>query len=233
VLGRNPTDVERVVSDAAATAGARFVYAPDGVTTAATLVDGQVRVLLRTAAHDFGEVALSLRGLHQVDNAVVAARLLEELSAQQVLSVSTAAIRTALTDVVWPARLELLPWRGGHVLLDGAHNPAGARALASYVRAAYGRRLPFVVGAMKDKRIAEVLGALGTCASHLLCTAASSPRAAMPEELAALATAAAPGVQVQACARPMDALTAARELGDPVVAAGSLYLVGEIRDRLT
>ena len=69
-------------------------------------------------------------------------------------------------------------WRGRTVLIDGAHNPAGARALASYLRETYGRRLPMVVGVMRDKndrRIARGAGAGGLARSS--CTAASSRRA--------------------------------------------------------
>jgi dihydrofolate synthase/folylpolyglutamate synthase len=233
VLGQNPSEVQGVVTDACTTARAEFVYAPDGVSSAATLVEGQARMHLRTVRHDYGEITLALRGRHQVDNAVVAVRLLEELAARKIFNVPPDAVRTGLTEVTWPGRLELLEWRGGQVLLDGAHNPAGARALAAYVRDTYGRRLPFVVGVMKDKRIADVIAALAPSAAQLVCTRAASPRAATPDELATIATAVASDVPVQACARPMDALIVAREHGSPVVAAGSLYLVGEIRDSLT
>ena len=119
------------------------------------------------------------------------------------------------------------------MLIDGAHNPAGARALASYLGETYGRRLPFVMGAMRDKRIADIVGALAASASHFVCTAASSPRAATADELASIARVAAPGVAVHAVAQPIEALRYARDLGDPIVAAGSLYLAGEVRAHLT
>jgi len=233
VLGQNPADVQQVVRSACEDAPAEFTFAPTGVAAAAQLVDGQCRLHLRTPRHDYGVLTLALRGRHQVDNAVVAARLLEELTARRAIHAPAAAIRSALTDAEWPARLELLPWRGGHVLIDGAHNPAGARALASYLGETYGRRLPFVMGAMRDKRIADIVGALAASASHFVCTAASSPRAATADELASIARVAAPGVAVHAVAQPIEALRYARDLGDPIVAAGSLYLAGEVRAHLT
>jgi dihydrofolate synthase/folylpolyglutamate synthase len=233
VLGENRAEVQHVVRAASEAAPAELTFAPAGVATDVQLVEGQCRLHLRTPRHDYGSVTLALRGRHQADNAVVAVRLLEELTARRRLDVPAAAIRVGLEDAVWPARLELLPWRGGHVLIDGAHNPAGARALTAYVRETYGRKVPCVIGAMKDKRIADVIAALASCASHLVCTAVASPRAATPDELASVATEVAPGVRVRAVAHPTDALAIARDLGDPVVVAGSLYLAGEVRAHLT
>jgi len=140
-----------------------------------------------------------------------------------------AAIRSALTDAEWPARLELLPWRGGHVLIDGAHNPAGARALQSYLAEAFGRRLPFVVGVMRDKPIDALLGALAPAASHFVCTAPATLRAADPSDLVAAIRRVAPAIPAEAVAEPANALARAVTFGSPAVVAGSLYLAGEIR----
>jgi len=233
VLGRNPREVQAVVRTACAASGADFVYAPDGCDASATVADGRTTLTLRTAHHDYGAVPLGLRGRHQADNALVAVRLMEELSSRRVVSVSAADVRTALTDVTWPARLELVPWRGGSVLLDGAHNPAGARALASYVRETYARPLPFVVGVMRDKNIPALIGAVAPAAAALVCTAPASPRAAAPADLARVAREAAPGLEVREAPDPIAALADARAHGDPVVVAGSLYLAGEVRAYLT
>ena len=111
------------------------------------------------------------------------------------------AIVAALTDVEWPARLEYLPHRGHTVVIDGAHNPAGARALASYLRETYGRRLPMVVGIMRDKNVDALIEALAPAASQFVMTAASSPRAATPGELRASAERVAPDVAVPSRAR--------------------------------
>ena len=118
------------------------------------------------------------------------------------------------------------------VLIDGAHNPAGARALAGYLREVYGRPLPMVVGVMGDKRVDDILVALSTMASHFICTSIGSSRAARPEELASRAAIVAPSVPSEAVADPMAALERAASLGLPVVVAGSLYLAGEIRSRI-
>jgi dihydrofolate synthase/folylpolyglutamate synthase len=232
VVGANPEPVWHIMRDAAATAGASALYAPEGVTMEAAVVGGRTRLRLRTPREDYGELTLALRGRHQADNALTAVRLLEELSSRTPRAIPAAAIRTALTDVAWPGRLEMFRWRGADILLDGAHNPAGARALASYLDETYGRRLPIVVGAMRDKDLAGLVAALAPVASHLVCTSASTARAASPAELAGAARAVAPDVTVFEDLSPMDALVRARALGDPVVVAGSLYLVGEVRAAL-
>ena len=228
VLGRNGDAVRAVVEDRARSVGAALVYAPDAVEATAGLADGLTRLRLRTPFADYGEMALGLRGRHQIDNAILAVRLLEELSVRGSLRVSAADIRAGLTDVDWPARLQLVQTPGGAVLIDGAHNPGGARALADYVQEAYGRRLPFVIAAMRDKQIDRMIAALAECASAFVCTASRSPRALSPVELAAAVRARAPEVPVSQSGSPMAALADALSLGNPAIVAGSLYLAGEI-----
>jgi dihydrofolate synthase/folylpolyglutamate synthase len=120
------------------------------------------------------------------------------------------------------------------VLVDGAHSPAGARALAAYLDEAYaGRRLPMIFGAMDDKDLHGLLSALLPCASAVVCTAPHTRRAAAPDRLAAMARGLAPALDVRTAATPADALAIAASLGEPIIAAGSLYLAGEIRDLLS
>jgi dihydrofolate synthase/folylpolyglutamate synthase len=229
VLGRNSPAVEDVVRRAAAAAGARFVSATAGVVADVTMVEGRAEVTLKTPRDTYTRLRLALRGRHQVDNAVTAVRLLEEISAHGIAPVPAGAIRTSVTDVVWPARLELVRWRGHEVLIDGAHNPAGARALAAFVRETYAAPVPFVVGAMKDKKIEEVIRAMAPAASHFVFTAPATERAAGPDTLLDAARTIAPEVPASAVPGALAALGAAAALGHLVVVAGSLYLAGEIR----
>jgi dihydrofolate synthase/folylpolyglutamate synthase len=175
---------------------------------------------------------LALAGAHQVSNALTAVRLLEEGTAAGVARVPEVAIRSAVEQVVWPARLELLHHGDIPVLVDGAHNPAGARALAQHVKATYGRSLPFVIGVMRDKAIDRIVAALADAASHFVCVAVPHERAATPAELMAIARAQAPHVPAMVDASPAAGLTRATAFGSPVVVAGSLYLAGEIRAML-
>ena len=228
VLAPNPAVVEAVVRQRCEAVGAQLIHAADGATVVDEMRDSVIRLRLDTPRghHD---ARLALRGRHQVQNATTAVRLLEELTAADRLSVSAAAIRAALEDVVWPGRLEPAIWQGHDVLVDGAHNPAGARALQSYLAEAFGRPVPIVVGIMRDKPVDEILRALAPAASHFVCTAPATSRAASPSDLVAAAARVAPTVPAVAAANPADALARAVTLGSPAVVAGSLYLAGEIR----
>jgi dihydrofolate synthase/folylpolyglutamate synthase len=229
VLAANPPAAERVVRDAATRTGAFLVHATEGVSMSWEMEEGRARLSLTTPRRAYPPLTLALRGRHQVENAVTAVRLLEELSARGAFDVPEAAVADALTRVEWPARLEHVRWRGHTVVIDGAHNPAGARALASYLSETYGRRVPIVVGIMRDKKIDQMIGALAPVASYFVFTAASSGRAASPAELAAVARRVAPAVPYSESVSPLDALDAATAHGDPIVVAGSLYLAGEVR----
>jgi dihydrofolate synthase/folylpolyglutamate synthase len=233
VLGENIVEVRNVIEGVAAAQGATLVYAPQGVTAAAALEAGITRLDLRTPVRRYPAVRLGLRGRHQVPNAVVAVRLLEEVALRGIVEVPQAAIRTGLEDVQWPGRLEARAWQGIDLLIDGAHNPAGARALAAYLREAFDRPLPIVIGAMRDKHIDRMLEALAPVSAAFVATAIDSPRAASPQDIADRAAIAAPGIPVGLEARPMDAIVRAAQYGNPVIVAGSLYLAGEIRAKLT
>jgi dihydrofolate synthase/folylpolyglutamate synthase len=233
VLASNPPVVRDVIQRHCERTGARFVYAPDRIRLEVAMHEGVARISLVTPHGSYDEVTLGLRGRHQVDNAVEAVRLLEDLAAHGTLPVGPEAIRTALEAVRWPARLELLSWHGHDVLLDGAHNPAGARALAAFLAESYGRPLPLVVAAMRDKNLTELVRALLPAASHVIFTAPATARAATPGELLAVATTLGTRVPYEAIDSPMDALARATTLGEPAVVAGSLYLAGEIRAEIS
>ena len=91
-----------------------------------------------------------------------------------------------LRDVRWPARLEWLRHArtGARVLVDAAHNPAGARALAQYLDDAVGVPITLVTSVMRDKDLAGVLGPLLPRARRVIVTQADTPRASEPQALA-------------------------------------------------
>ena len=228
-LGENPAVVQEVVAEVCAAVGARLVRADDGLAVAIEMEDGRARLDLTTPRGRYMGLTLALRGRHQVPNALLTIRLLEELAAAAMFEVQIPAIRTAVEDCVWPGRLELFRSGSHEILLDGAHNRSGAAALAAHVQATYGRRLPFVVGIMQDKHLAGMIAALAPAASHFVFTAVRTARAATPEALLAVAAATAPAIPASSADGSRAALAAALRLGSPVVVAGSLYLVGEIR----
>jgi dihydrofolate synthase/folylpolyglutamate synthase len=186
---------------------------------------------LTTRAGSYGPVTLGLRGEHQVGNAIVAIRLLEAAAATGV-TIPWTAVERGLAAAEWPARLELLPIDGGRrVLLDAAHNPEGARALAAYLRRWHPERPPLVIGVMKDKNVADIAHALLPAVSSVVATAAPTPRAIPAPDLARqLRAAGASDVRTEA--DPNVAIETALERTDVVCVAGSIFLAGAVRDRL-
>jgi dihydrofolate synthase/folylpolyglutamate synthase len=164
----------------------------------------------------FSGIVCPLAGEHQVDNAVTAALAL------RALSVSTDGIAEAR----WPGRIEHVS-PNPDIILDGAHNPAGARALAKYIERFYGsRRIWMIYAAMRDKAIDEVAGILFPLATELVLTAPDTPRALRPEAMAEFAGRGHVEPTVKA-AIAYARSHAAEE--DVIVITGSLFLVGEAR----
>ena len=175
-------------------------------------------------------VRLGLVGAHQVGNAVVAVRVLEELN-RRGTAVPAAAVRTGLEEVVWPGRLEHRRLADGReVLLDAAHNADGARALRDYLAAAPPR--PIVFAAMRDKDLRTIIEILAPVVTAFVMTRASNVRSADPEVLADLARAADPHAFVAVEPAVGDALKHAWRLSPQIIVAGSIFLLGDVIKQL-
>jgi len=166
----------------------------------------------------------SLPGRHQVENATAA------VLAARLLNVESEAIQKGLAETYWPGRLEFVS-HSPDFILDGAHNPAGARALAQYIREfCSGRPVWIVYGTMRDKAIDEVTAELFPLAHRLILTAPDFPRALRPEAIAdvtehsnrVIAMNLSEAIRI-ARAAPQDAA---------VFFTGSLFIVGEARGKL-
>ncbi len=232
VCGERKPEAVEPIARVAAEAGATLVPAHAGVQATVEERDGRVYLSLTTPAHAYGEIPLGLRGRHQADNAVVAVRLLEACAAAG-LPVHTAAVARGLADVRWPARIEVLRQPGGRqAILDAAHNPAGAAALAAYLHRWHPAGVPIVIGVMRDKDVDTMIRLLAGCATRFVVTQAPMARALPSAELAARARALAPGVPIEDVPDPLGAIARAGAAGDPVVVAGSIFLVGAVRRHL-
>ena len=162
---------------------------------------------------------VALPGAHQRRNAAAA------LAAVRALGIDLPdGGAAALASVVHPGRFE----RAGDLILDGAHNPHGARALAAALRE-LGLRPVLVVAVSADKDAPAILGALAGDVRAIVATRYRQERALAPDALADVARQVAPGVPVETAADLLDAVARARQLGDVVLVAGSLFLVGEAR----
>jgi len=193
--------------------------------------DGRREARFETPRSSYGPVTLSLRGAHQVDNAGVAVVALEYLAAAGI-PLDRGAIVTGLADAHWPGRLQRVTIGERAVIVDGAHNPSGARALADYLRETHESGLPIVFGVMADKAIDPMIEALAPFARPLVVTAPPGRRATPAAELAARAARAMPPERVIAEPDVDRALEIAWGHGREIVVAGSLYLAGDVLARL-
>ena len=166
-----------------------------------------------------------LLGSHQARNVALAA------VAGAVLGVESADIQQGVRATRWPGRLEPIPYQNRTFLLDGAHNPEAAAALARAVRGLGIERALLIFGVGEDKEVAAVVAGLEPITRDVILTRARlSPRAAEPEDLQAYWH-----VLTVLTEGPEEAVERALERtqpGDVILVAGSLYLIGEVRPRL-
>ena len=230
VVGDVPPEARAVITAAAAEAGAPLIEAAQ-VEGDVDMSRGVATVRYRGARGVYPAVRLALAGRHQVANAATAVRVLEVVDTRG-LTVGTDAVLTGLTEARWPARLEWLRTVGGDVLIDAAHNPAGAEALASYVEDAGVAPLPLVLAVMRDKDLASIVRPLARVASRIVATQVPTPRAWTADALGARLVELLPGVAVDVEPDPNAAI--ARALAGPrkAVAAGSIFFVGPLRAAL-
>jgi dihydrofolate synthase / folylpolyglutamate synthase len=168
------------------------------------------------------DVRIGLLGAYQPGNALLA------VAAAHVLGADARTIRRGAARARWPGRFDVRRRAGGGwLVLDGAHNPAGARALAASLQTYFAEApATFVLGVLRDKDAAGILAALLGRARRVVLTASSNPRAAAPADLRALVPS---GIAVSVAPSVREALALAEaEASTPILCvAGSLSLVGD------
>jgi dihydrofolate synthase/folylpolyglutamate synthase len=180
--------------------------------------------LVEVPASDRWDGVFPLSGTHQRENAALAVA-----AARALLPLEDARVASGLAKTRWRGRLERIERPGRRsLILDGAHNPDGAEALASWLDAeGLSGRIDLLFGAMGDKDIARVVGPLARRARHVVLASPPSPRAASPEvvkeRLGRRDVTVAPSVVAA-----LSWMDGAAPGAPPVLVAGSLYLVGEI-----
>jgi dihydrofolate synthase/folylpolyglutamate synthase len=171
------------------------------------------------------EIDCPLAGEHQVENARTAAAVLDRLD------ISAAAIERGIGQARWPGRLEHVGTRPA-IILDGAHNPAGARSLRAYIERFYaGGKVWMIYGAMRDKAVAEMTGILFPAAQEIIATAPKQARAARPEAIVELAE----NGHIRIAPTLAEALRLVRREAAPedaIFVTGSLFLIGEAKSLL-
>jgi len=219
VFARQRAEAEGVLEARAAALGAAVTHNSE------VAISG---VTLHARGSDFmwGELPMlpitcPLAGEHQMENARTA------IAALQQLGVAPEAIGLGIAQTTWPGRLERVG-ENPEVVLDGAHNPASARALAAYLDRFYEpRRVWLIYGAMRDKAVEEMAAILFPRAGHVIATAPAQARALRPESIRELADHGE--IQVAANVREALALAARARPEDAILVTGSLFLVGEAR----
>jgi len=172
-----------------------------------------------------------LIGRHQLRNVALAIAAAEELHNQGFAQITANTIERGIRETHWPGRFQVVPAAGGvpEVVLDVAHNPAGAWALRSTLSAAYeDRPITMVFGVMRDKAVAEVAEILFPIAERVVLTQANIPRSATAAEIRQASSRVE--VDIREASDVKSALAEAGRIAGPaglVVVTGSIYIVGE------
>ncbi|HEX8367425.1 MAG TPA: Mur ligase family protein [Pyrinomonadaceae bacterium] len=184
----------------------------------------------KTSNDSYPNVLPSLLGRHQFANAAVAIAVAETLRDFQ-FDISQSSIIDGLQTAEHRGRLEF----DGKILFDGAHNVAGARALADYLDEFVGQPLTLVFGAMRDKNLPEIAQILFPKAARLILTKPDNPRAAETEELIKSLPENFDERKVFQTQTAAEALKIARQVSrsNLICVTGSLYLVGEAQKALS
>lgn len=235
VSGPQIHSVADIVAQRVREADARLVtYEDDFAVGARELAVGGQHLTLHGVTGDVTDVYLPLHGRHQAENAAVALAAVEGFLGfaggldPEVIREGFAAVRT-------PGRLEVVRRAdAAPVILDGAHNPAGARALADALGDEFAvRHRVGVLAMLSDKDIDAVVATLAPLVDHLIVSPVDTPRSADPQRLADAAR--TQGVSAEVATDLQAALESASGVATPadaVVVTGSLYAVGRARDLL-
>ena len=194
---------------------------------------GMFHFQYHTAVADYA-VQLNLRGEHQTINARTAIHIAEVLR-QHGLCIAKSAIEAGLQNVQWDGRLELIEHKGRQVLLDGAHNMAGAKTLQEFLRD-YEKDVPItmIFGVMSDKAIAGMAEMLFPFATTLIATRINNPRSADPLVISETAThLATPSLRAEAVADALAQALHRTPANGLICVCGSLYLIGEVKRLLS
>lgn len=229
IVGPMPEEALAEIRGLAKEKRARLVQADQAISVrrlSQSLAGQKIKIESGSAA--YGALTLPLAGAYQVGNTAIAIATLEELAAQSGLELPEKAVKSGLASVRWPGRFQILS-QDPLLIVDGAHNPQGAEALAQSLRELLpGQPFGLVLGMCADKDLDRFLLPLGGLVKRCWAVPIRNERGRPPAEIAAAAERL--GWPVEVAAVP-DALAAAanwaRENGGAACVAGSLFLAGE------
>ncbi|SEA28709.1 dihydrofolate synthase / folylpolyglutamate synthase [Pseudobutyrivibrio sp. ACV-2] len=196
-------------------------------------MDNEAAAVIETRAKDLGcaltkadevdkSLKLGLFGEYQRKNAAVAVEIIKSLS----LTVDNQTIEKGLANAVWPGRMQIIN-EAPFVMVDGAHNPAGVRALyESLVSEFPSERFSFIMAVMADKNYAEMADIIKLVAKRIYTVTVDSDRALQAKELAEVLL--DKGIDATACQSYEAAINQAYSYEEKIIVFGSLYFIGEI-----
>lgn len=233
VSGEQHPEVTRVLEDRAERQGNELYLAPSGfaLEQAQLAVGGQL-LTIRGIAGVYADLFLPLFGAHQAHNATLAVAAVEAFLGAGSVALATDIVAEGLGAATSPGRLEIIGVSPS-VVVDGAHNPHGVRALVSAIQDSFNfDELVVVAAVLGEKDAPGVFRELAALGAPVILTQSSSDRATPAEDLRAVAE--AEGLSVSVIADPEQAVESAREWagaaeGRGVVVTGSLTLVGQLR----
>ena len=225
ILGERAPEVQDLIATTCHEQGALFIDARKGTSVRIRCTAHDTQLSLETPVRRYDRVRLALQGRHQAANAVTTVRLLEGL-VHHGIEVSAHAIVSGLSNAAWPGRLEWITLPSGRVLLDAAHNPSSAQALAEYLAETRNTPVPFVLAVMRDKDVAGIIDILTPQASQIVCTRVSRERALSASALATCVRDRSPGTPVAVESEPEAAVARALADADTVCVTGSIFLIG-------
>lgn len=173
---------------------------------------------------------LHLLGRHQIENASLAI-MTALILANNDERITAETVHNALLTVTWPGRFEIFSLNGVRIIVDGAHNPAGAAVLRENINTYFpDQPVHFLLGILKDKDIDTILSSLIYPADSVVVTEPESERAA-PADFVAQKITAQRVIRAQSVADGLKCVLA-DAAGDMICVAGSLYLIGHVRSLL-
>ena len=199
------------------------VTAPQSEEVAAVIahIALQRRALLHEVRGPVENVFIGLAGHYQRWNAALAIHALDHAR----LAVPLDAITSGLASVTWPGRFQRIRER---IIVDGAHNPAAARCLVQTWRETFGvAKATLVLGVLADKNLRGICETLLPIAARIIAVPVQNPRTSSAQELCEIIREIAPDFFCVARGTLAETLESAGSFGDPILVAGSLFLVGE------
>ncbi len=165
---------------------------------------------------------LGLFGMYQRNNAQIAVDVIKNMD----IRINNQTIDSGLAKAVWPGRMQIISEKP-FVMVDGAHNPSGVKALFDSLSAEFpNERFSFVMAVMADKDYVEMANIIAPIASSVYTVTVDSSRALQAKELANSINKI--GVRAVSCKTYNDALNLAISTGNRVIVFGSLYFIGEV-----